>query len=329
MSPLYRSVRWRSVQPEHMEVLSNVKKPLVICRTYILAPTQSTKSPSKCERRVRRSPGLVAVIGSVVPLTSFNSSVYSTPVLLLLRLFYNAAALNSTYPPAKNVNGSTDLSHGFAMDLALSASGTETFGTTHTQRSKLPISAFDSQNQLSTTAFYELTTTFGPFKVISITWAKALSSPLSHEFIQCIVEDVQTRKRYRIVVERHEDGDWVHTGLSWKPDTDPHYRLGMPLPLLSLIFEEGHCQPLLSSFAKLLAEVTINSPKYNPMKEMCWWFAEVVFERAFTQFGGKVKQWDFASLRYSFVFRTSLVRRNRLTEHARRFHSQNAADFEY
>ena len=37
------------------------------------------------------------------------------------------------------------------------------------------------------------------------------------------------------------------------------------------------------------------------------------------KYGGEIKQWDFAHLRYSFVVRTNVIKREKLASHAKEF----------
>ena len=167
------------------------------------------------------------------------------------------------------------------------------------------------------------------YQVVSMTWVKALASPLSHEFIQFIIEDTTSRTRHRVVADRHENGDWVIVGWNWASKKSPSVRHSLPLPLVSLTYDDARSRPNVSSVAKMLADVTARRPYYNIMKEMCWWYAEAVFEAAYTKFGGTVNEWKWARLRYSFIVRTSVLQRETLASEAEEFEKQNVEGMSY
>jgi hypothetical protein len=170
---------------------------------------------------------------------------------------------------------------------------------------------------------------FKNLKVNSITWIKALASPFSHEFVQYIVEDSVTGQRTRVAAGREEDGDWVLVGWDWASGATPsdHYKL--PLPLLSVTFEDPGKKPDLRTLAHVLSATTENRPAYKFRREMCWWYAETVLEVMHEQFGGEVKEWEWARYRYSFIVKTSFIRRKALTRHAELFKRQLAEEMSY
>ncbi|KIW98840.1 uncharacterized protein Z519_00503 [Cladophialophora bantiana CBS 173.52] len=170
---------------------------------------------------------------------------------------------------------------------------------------------------------------FKNLKVNSITWIKALASPFSHEFIQFIVEDSVSRQQTRIAAGREETGDWVLVGWNWASGDTPsdHYKL--PLPLLSVTFDDPNKKPDLRALAYVLSATTEKHPAYKFRREMCWWYAETVLEVMHEQFGGKVKEWEWSRYRYSFIVKTSFIRRRALTKHAESFKRQLAEEMSY
>lgn len=165
---------------------------------------------------------------------------------------------------------------------------------------------------------------FKHLKVTSITWIKALASPFSHEFLQFIVEDSITGKRTRVAAGREETGDWVLVGWNWASGDTPSDHYNLPLPLLSVTFNDPQHRPDMQSLAHVLAGITERQPAYKFRREMCWWYAERVLEVMHEQFGGKVKEWEWARYRYSFIVKTSFIRRKVLTAHAESFKKQLA-----
>ena len=170
---------------------------------------------------------------------------------------------------------------------------------------------------------------FETLKVNSITWVKALASPFSHEFTQFIVEDTQSGQRTRLAAGREENGDWVLVGWDWASGDSPSEHYKLPLPLLSVTFDNPTTKPALVDLARVLASTTQEHPAYKFRREMCWWYAEYVLEVTHEQFGGKIKEWEWARYRYSFVVKTSLIRRKVLTRCAEVFRKQLAEEMHY
>ncbi|KAL6250548.1 hypothetical protein RBB50_002850 [Rhinocladiella similis] len=167
------------------------------------------------------------------------------------------------------------------------------------------------------------------WKVCSITWIKALASPFSHEFLQFVVQDVRSGQRTRLAAGREEDGDWVLVGWNWASGETPsdHYKL--PLPLLSLEFDDHQTRPSMYEMADVLAAITQRRPYYKFRREMCWWYAETVLEEMSAKYGGSVTEWQWSRYRYSFVVKTSFIRRITLTQHAEAFKTRLAAEMSY
>ena len=152
---------------------------------------------------------------------------------------------------------------------------------------------------------------------------------MSREFIQFIIEDAESGTRNRVVVDRHENGDWVIVGWDWTSGKSLSDRHSLPLPLVSSTYEDVQSRPNVSSVAKVLADVTARRPSYNIMKETCWWYAEAVFEAAHAKFGGTLKEWKWARFRYLFVVRTNVLRRETLASQAEEFEKQNMEEMSY
>ncbi|KAJ9604983.1 hypothetical protein H2200_010372 [Cladophialophora chaetospira] len=170
---------------------------------------------------------------------------------------------------------------------------------------------------------------FKNLRVSSITWIKALASPFSHEFTQFIVEDSMSGYRTRIAAGREENGDWVLVGWDWASGETPsdHYKL--PLPLLSVTFDDPARKPTLQALAHVLAATTEMHPAYKFRREMCWWYPETVLGITHEQFRGKVKEWEWSRYRYSFIVKTDFIRRKILTKHAEAFKRQLAEEMSY
>ena len=268
---------------------------------------------------------------SWLPRHSFATSRFNTLVLLFLRLFYQASPFQTSSIVANSVDrlpsqrlvddnnlvpavGQTE-----ALPLREKATPSN-FLTTYARIStKDWLSAVMSSHQASS-----------QFQVVSLTWVKALASPLSHEYIQAVIEDVQTQKRIRIAVGREDSGDWVVCGWNWKSGLVPSHHHSLPLPLLSLRFPPGSPKiPKLVALSDILATVTDQCPRYNLNREMCWWYSEQVFQRLYSHYGGEVKEWQWSKYRYSFIVKTNVIRRDVLTEHAQEFRRQIINEMEF
>ncbi|KAK5070019.1 hypothetical protein LTS08_001287 [Lithohypha guttulata] len=167
--------------------------------------------------------------------------------------------------------------------------------------------------------------------ILSITWVKALASPLSHEYIQFIVHSSDTGKRHRLVAERSDIGDLVTVGWDWSSGNYASHHHVLPLPLLTLSYEDLPTDkpPTIKQFANILHETSEIRP-YNLMREMCWWYAEKVFVETSRKFPDtRVKQWPFANLRYSFVVRSEWIRRPALADAAEKFRVMNVQKLAY
>ena len=266
------------------------------------------------------------------PRHRFGTSVFNTPLLLILRLFYQASSFDLTHARADPDHGQSNSVQRPLNELR-PANTSDTISQRVEKRDKDIADLFAGRyEKIPTTEWYSMLSASSPAyencRVVSLTWVKALASPLSHEFVQFVVEDTQTGMRSRVIADRQETGDWVFVGWNWASNKDISDRHSLPLPLLSVTYEEPQSRPYLLSFAKVLADVTNRHP-YRVMREMCWWYAEAVLETARTKYGGRLEEWKWAKLRYSLVVWTSILRRKKLATQAEEFRKRNSVEMSY
>lgn len=264
-----------------------------------------TDSRTLCPRRLREH------LQNYLPFDNFGSSRYSVPMLLVFRLFYQAAPYTASRAlPQSQLN---------TLQLLAYARNVEA------QPPKQQISAtkyLSTHAQVNVNAFKEDVNANAElasgYRVITLTWVKALASPLSHEFVQIVVEHVKTGQRYRLVTDRTDVGDTVVVGWDWSSQEYASHHHVLPLPLLSLSFKD-RTGPSLGELSALLSSVS-NVQRYNLLREMCWWYAESIFtQMARKNTDAVVKQWPYASLRYSFVVQNEWINRGRLVKEAEKF----------
>lgn len=132
--------------------------------------------------------------------------------------------------------------------------------------------------------------TYAGCELVSLTWAKALESNLSHEFVQFIVEDKRHGVRTRVFSDRQKKGetDNVIVGWDWSGENNPSEQNDMPLPLKSLVFNNNN-RPSVVALAQVLATVTARASDYS-FSRICFWYARSVFETAKAEWGGEVKE---------------------------------------
>ncbi len=256
-----------------------------------------------------------------VPLCRFSSSIYNVPMLLVFRLFYQAAPFEMNLL-ASGIESSTRTVHLQIRDARSSQHQSE-----RAANAFLGTYAKISTSELC--AAVKEVSGLHEVKIKKVTWVKALASPLSHEYIQFIVEHGYSGRRHRLVVERSDWGDLVTVGWDWCSGEYASHHHILPLPLLTLSFEACSSPPSMCDFAHILSE-TSSTQGYRLLREMCWWFAEKVFVRTAQEFhGGIVTQWPHASLRYSFVVRTEWIKRPELARAAEEFRKQNTEELRY
>ena len=264
------------------------------------------------------------------PRHRFGSSRFNTVFLLLFRLFYHASSFEvapTRYPQRLLL---PTLQNGQPGPLEVLDSGARSQIPSANEGLSTVFKTFKRVSTKEWLAFIlENPDKFKNLQVNSITWIKALASPFSHEFLQYMVEDSVSGQRTRIAAGREENGDWVLVGWNWGSGNVPsdHYKL--PLPLLSVTFDDPKTKPDLRTLAHVLAATTDNHPAYKFRREMCWWYAETVLEVMHEHFGGKIKEWEWARYRYSFIVKTNFIRRRVLTKHAESFKKQLAEAMVY
>lgn len=263
-----------------------------------------------------------------IPRHTFASSRFNTVMLLILRLFYQASSFERG---EKRSWGVSSINHA-PVKQNMRQTGPESAIKSFRQIHQPPPEFFSAYERISTIEWRDKALShseqFSMYKVVSMTWVKALASPFSHEFIQFIVEHPGTRGRTRIAVGREETGDWVICGWNWGSGDPPSHHYTLPLPLLSLTFHESD-RPDIGSISHLLAAVTEKKPQYNLIREMCWWYAETIFEEMNSRYGGSVKEWEWSKYRYSFIVKTGILKRKVLTDHAEAFRHQIANEMQY
>lgn len=168
--------------------------------------------------------------------------------------------------------------------------------------------------------------TYKNCRVVSMTMAKALRSPLSHEFVQFIIEDTSTGTRTRVFTDRTDSTppDRVIVGRNWASPKNPSDQDDMPMPLLSLTFTN---QPFsVMQLAALMRAITEREPKYHFYSTMCWWYAMSVFKSAQMYAAGncEVKQWKFANYASNMVVWDGIITpREQMEMEAHAFKRQN------
>jgi hypothetical protein len=272
----------------------------------------------------------------LVPRNKFGSSLYNVPLLLVLRLFYQASPFEATVQQVSHGRNERDVAQFTSREVATGilpapALHASLLGQYSVPREPHTIQPFSTYENISTIAWLAKVSAspslFAHHRLVSLTWTKALASPLSHEFIQFVIEDNRTGHRSRHLTHRHVDGgDSVLLGFDWTTGKDPTQHHALPLPLLSLTFDN---QPKVVDFTSLLVEITKRRPEYNLLREMCWWYAEAIFEVAHARYGGRIREWDFAHLRYSFVVRTNVIKRVKLVRHAEKFRRLNMKEMNF
>jgi hypothetical protein len=190
----------------------------------------------------------------------------------------------------------------------------------------------------------------------SMTWVKSLSAPLSHEYLQFVIDCNDSGKRYRLIAERDTDGDWAYfiasSGICESSVMSNKisrlrlydYQHDLPLPLLSVSWSRLPAQkrPTIAQLATVLAQTSQLCPEYNVMREHCWWYAEAVFEQMFASSSNKLppaapgpsehaqpdlKHWPAGAYRYSYILLGKrMLRRNVLIEQAKVFREEMDRD---
>jgi hypothetical protein len=157
----------------------------------------------------------------------FGASLFNTPLLLVLRFFYQACSFDLTNPRAGHGGTRYGEYRCRADDGSLTRKATSTPYPPPKKYNNFP-SHFAQYEIFSATDWFKklsaAPSTYKTYEVVSITWVKALASPLSHEFVQFVVEDTKTSTRNRVVADRHENGDWAIVGWDWASKKSPSDR---------------------------------------------------------------------------------------------------------
>ena len=269
----------------------------------------------------------------VIPTQSFGDSYFTAPCIVLLRLMFSASPFQLNCRHSKCGRRSAQLGD-FSVGARFSTSVLKPRRLAREQRDLSLLSHLG--RKLSTVDFLREVRSsvnqYSKYRVTSVSWVKALGSYMSHEFVQFVIEDAGTGHRRRLITDRQETGDWViipesdvqsASGTLWpklSPYKDRHH---LPLPLVSRRLKHCSSRPGLLDIAQLLVKITNHAPSYNPIREHCWWYAEVVFETLHTQYpSGTLKEWPWAKYRYAFVLCNSWIRRRTLAAHALDFERQ-------
>ncbi|KAF3040227.1 hypothetical protein E8E11_007542 [Didymella keratinophila] len=201
-------------------------------------------------------------------------------------------------------------------------------------KNSVPDLFVDQQVSHSTTRWAQILaaspSTYEHCRVVSLTWAKALASPLSHEFVQFIVEDERNGTRTRVFSDRidKDEPDRVILGRDWSSANNPSDQKDMPMPLYSVTFDGN--RPRVADFAALLAAVTARAPAYHLYNTMCWWYAKSVFDSAVARYGGQHRQWTFSRYAYTMViWDYTVTPKYQMEDEARAFKKQNIEGMSY
>ncbi len=198
----------------------------------------------------RYTTGVINVLDLLLPRSRFGSSIFNTPLLLLFRLFYQARSFELP----------SDRAEAFSYEIharpsaSLSEARSDVFEWRHhhhhaqSLHRAVNLSSKITPSEWLASMSDDQASPYSSTTLRSLTWVKSLSAPLSHEFIQMILECETSGRRYRIIAERDTYGDSVHclastrhgsmtSGLTRADvallnESDEQHKL--PLPLLSL-----------------------------------------------------------------------------------------------
>jgi hypothetical protein len=306
----------------------------------------------------RRPGGSTIWLDQFLPRSRFGRSIFSTPLLLIFRLFYQATVFDHGHIPSTDSS-----SHGTKWKLFPETSSkvdASLWGhSTGTLRGCSKKSTIDLSTKIETEDWPSLLQSescpINPDSALeSMTWVKSLSAPLSHEYLQFVICCNKTKRRNRFVAERDTDGDFAYLiASSDNFETSDHkiiqhrpydYQHDLPLPLLSA----NWCniplseRPTITDLAEVLTRTSQLCPAYNVMREHCWWYAELVFEQMLVSHldrlplsgsgrsGGTqpdLRHWPSASYRYSYiVLDDRWLKRDTLVEQAKLFRAEMDKD---
>ncbi|KAM0312714.1 hypothetical protein ACHAO8_006122 [Botrytis cinerea] len=145
--------------------------------------------------------------------------------------------------------------------------------------------------------------------VKTITHVKNLRSKVVHEYLQAIIEDVDTGNRTRLIAERQTKQDQVILGrwaskksfelLSSSSSSSSNPSGNLPLPLFSITFDSPSFKVL--DLAGILAKTTEIGGSYNLLTKNCYWFAYTAYTALKLKFNGLEEHWHFWKWRGSLI----------------------------
>ncbi|TEY57641.1 hypothetical protein BOTCAL_0210g00020 [Botryotinia calthae] len=148
--------------------------------------------------------------------------------------------------------------------------------------------------------------------VKTVTHVKNLRSKVVHEYLQAIIEDVDTGNRTRLIAERQTNQDQVILGRwaskksfgvlgssSSSSSSSSSPSGDLPLPLFSITFDSPSFKVL--DLAGILAKTTEIGGNYNLFTKNCYWFAYTAYTALKLKFGGLEEQWHFSKWRGSLI----------------------------
>lgn len=316
-------------------------------RPWLLRPHTTAASTGADEGHASTTQGLHAtseasLVDKIVPRNRFGSSIFPTPLLLVLRLFYQASPFDVACLPS-----AISSPRAAFRNLVTRFPWRSSVVNPQESLETLPPETLDITSKIAAERWHPVISSgryplASASTIVSMTWVKSLSAPLSHEYLQFIVECRASRQHYRAITERDTDGDWVyiiagsssgatHSSGSIDQLRSYDYQHDLPLPLLSASWSNVPIaeRPTILELAAKLQDISQRSPIYNLMREHCWWYAEAVFELMVAHtirgdsWGSSIpvlKHWPFGIYRYSYiVLGKRYLRRNVLLQQAKSF----------
>ncbi|KAF5679583.1 hypothetical protein FHETE_748 [Fusarium heterosporum] len=145
--------------------------------------------------------------------------------------------------------------------------------------------------------------------VKTITHVRDLRSLVVHEYLQAIIEDLETGERTRLIAERQTGQDQVILGRwrSKKPfsllsssSSSRDFSKDLSLPLFSIKFDSNNLKVL--DLARILSETTKIGGNYSPYAKNCYWFAITAYKALQLKFSGAEERWYFWKWRGKLIF---------------------------
>ncbi|KAL5590982.1 hypothetical protein FOBRF1_014539 [Fusarium oxysporum] len=157
----------------------------------------------------------------------------------------------------------------------------------------------DNEKTIETQEWYSLLSEspddYNNCVVKTLTHVKNLHSQVDHEYLQAIIEDLDTGNRTRLIAERQTGQDQVILG-RWASSKSFTLSSGggisssggsskdLPLPLFSLTFKSDNLKVL--DLAGILAKTTKIGGNYNLFTKGCYWFAITSYTALKLKFSG-------------------------------------------